>query len=140
MTRQPLLKATAKPRKNHEATLQSTVVQHIRLRGVPNLVWGASMNGVKLGIKAAMRMKAQGMEAGEPDLYFVVGGHYYGLELKNGKKGVQSPEQKDFDKRVFASGGTYRIARDIDEALVLLEAWGTIRARTVTKTTYQKAA
>ena len=138
--RQPLLKAAAKPRKNHEATLQSIVVQHIRLRGVPMLVWGASMNGVKLGIKAAMRMKGQGMEAGEPDLYFVIGGHYYGLELKNGKKGVQSPDQKDFENRVFASGGTYRIVRDIDEALVFLEAWGVIRPRTVTKMTYSRAA
>ncbi len=140
MTRQPLLKAATKPRKNHEATLQSIVVQHIRLRGVSNLVWGASMNGVKLGIRAAMRMKGQGMEAGEPDLYFVVGGHYYGMELKNGKKGVQSADQKDFEKRVFASGGTYRIARDIDEAIALLEAWGIISPRTVTKMTYSRVA
>ena len=98
------------------------------------------MNGVKLGICAAGRMKAQGMEAGEPDLYFLIGGHYYGLELKNGKKGVQSPEQKDFEARVFASGGTYAIARDIDQALEFIEAWGAIRPRTQTKMTYQRAA
>jgi hypothetical protein len=139
VTRQPLLKAR-KPRKTPEANLQATVVQHIRLCGVPNLVWGASMNGVKLGIRAAARMKAQGMEAGEPDLYFVIAGHYYGLELKNGKKGVQSPVQKDREKRTFASGGTYSIARDIDQALELLEAWGALRPRTVTHKTYRLAA
>lgn len=140
MTYQPLLKIPKAKRKSQEANLQSTIVQHIRLRGIQNLVWGASMNGVKLGIKAAVRMKSQGMEAGEPDLYFLIGGHYYGLELKNGKKGVQSPEQKDFEARVFASGGTYAIARTIDEALFYLEAWGALKPRTLTRMSYRIAA
>lgn len=140
MARQPLLKTVRKPRKNREATLQSRIVEIVRLTQVPRLVWGASMNGVRLGIRAAVRMKAQGMQAGEPDLYFIIGGHYYGLELKNGKEGRQSHEQKDFETRVFASGGTYMIARDIEQARNYLEAWGAIRKRTLTIKTYRRAA
>ena len=138
--RQPILAIPKKKNKNPEAALQAAVVQHIRLRGVHGLVWDASMSGVHLGIRAKVKMKEQGMERGRPDLTFLIGGHYYGLELKNGKKGVQSAEQKNFEKRVFASGGTYRIARDIDGAIALLEAWGVIRPRTVTKMTYRVAA
>ena len=127
MTRQPALKFASKAkRKTPEANLQKTVVAYIRMRKVPNLVWGASMNGVKLGIRAASRMKEQGMEAGEPDLYFLIDGCYFGLELKNGKAGVQSVAQKDFERRVNASGGEYYIARDIEQALTYLEDCGAI--------------
>jgi hypothetical protein len=85
-------------------------------------------------------MKGQGMQAGEPDLWFLIGGHYYGMEVKNGKAGRQSPEQADFENRVIASGGTYAIVRDIEQAQSLLESWGAIRPRTKTKMTYARAA
>ena len=117
------------PRQNREASFQKTLVHIIRLSATPGLVWGASMNGVKLGKRAAVRMKEQGMEAGEADLWFLINGQYYAMELKNGKAGRQSPEQKDFESRAIESGGIYVLVRDIEEAQKYLRLWGAIRNR-----------
>ena len=119
------------PRKAQEALLQERVVQIIRLLGKPGLVWGASMSGVKLGIRAAMRMKKQGLNAGESDLWLLIDGQYYGIELKNGKEGRQSDVQKDFERRVKLAGGAYFIARDLETARYILESIGAIRPEAV---------
>jgi hypothetical protein len=142
MSRQPNLKFNYSKAKNAqpEAALQKAVVQIIRLAGMPGLVWGASLNGVKLGIKTATHMKKQGMNAGFPDLCFLIAGHFYGMEVKAGKAGRQTPEQKEFERKVLAQGGTYMIVRDIDEAIKYLEAWSIIRPRTKTRMTYSRAA
>jgi len=143
MTRQSNLKfnyAAPQKRQNKEATLQAEIVQAIRILGHAGLVWGASMNGVHLGLRAAQRMKAQGMQAGEADLWFLIAGHYYGLEVKNGKEGVQSKEQKDFEARVNAAGGTYKITRTLDDALETLSAWRVIKPIARTRVVMARAA
>jgi hypothetical protein len=125
MTRKPLLKLK-KRNAQPEAQLQRAIVQVVRLMCVPDLVWGASTQGMAMAPRTAAHMKAMGMEPGFPDLCFLVKGMFYGLEVKaNG--GKQSLHQKDFECRVFAQGGTYVIANNIDTAIDYLVSWGAIR-------------
>jgi hypothetical protein len=52
--------------------------------------------------------------AGAPDIVAIVNGRYVGIEVK-GPRGVQSEAQKEFENRVRTAGGTYILARSIDD-------------------------
>jgi hypothetical protein len=60
------------------------------------------------------RKKAIGCRAGVSDLVFVTSDGVYFIELKL-THGVQSIEQRDFQKKVEARGWTYVIIRELDE-------------------------
>lgn len=55
---------------------------------------------------------------GSPDVVCVKDGKYIGLEMKMGS-GRQSPNQKDFQKRLEAAGGIYHIIRSLDDIIAL---------------------
>ena len=126
MTRQPLLTKPKAKRQYPETELQKAVVQVLMLFGKRDVVWYSIPNGAKLAKRTAIYLKQTGMVAGAADLAFVVNGYAYFMELKAGK-GKQSPEQKAFESRVFASKSSYIVVNDIDVAIDYLEAWGVIR-------------
>ncbi len=54
-----------------------------------------------------------------------VDGRFYGLELKN-ERGTISQSQREFGRHLEFAGGTYRIAKGLNQALECLEEWGVL--------------
>ena len=55
-------------------------------------------------------------QKGSPDICVVKDGFFIGLEVKQ-KGGRQSPEQKDWEKRVKEAGGEYYVVSSIDDVI-----------------------
>ena len=72
-------------------------------------------NGGTRNIMEAMTLKATGLLKGASDLVVILpNGKLIFVELKQ-PKGVQSPEQKDFENRVILLGFEYHIIKSLDE-------------------------
>lgn len=54
---------------------------------------------------------------GSPDIICVYGGQFIGIECKS-PKGVQSENQKEFQKKLEDAGGTYLLVKNIDEVIL----------------------
>lgn len=116
---------TTRPKGNDEELIHRAVVQHLRLRGDPRVIWYHVTNAPRSAASGA-RLKAMGMLAGVPDLAFILAdGRPAFLELKSGKNKL-SPEQTDFAKRCDAIGVECASAWGIDQALAVLIAWGVL--------------
>ena len=111
--------------KNDEELIHRAVVQHLRLRADPRVIWYHVTNAPRSAASGA-RLKAMGMLAGVPDLAFVLAdGRPAFLELKVGKNKM-SPGQTEFALRCEAIGVPCACAWGIDQALSILEAWGVL--------------
>ena len=87
------------------------------LFAVPN---GGSRNKLE-----AVNLKKQGVRAGVSDLVLLYQNNKYPflcLEFK-AKKGVQSTEQKEFQKSVESIGGLYVLIRSFDEFKIIIEKY-----------------
>jgi len=114
-------------RSRPEDALQKAVVQHLRLCGVPGLLFFAPANEGKRSPRSGARLKAMGMLPGVADLVVMVpGGVPFFLELKS-PKGVLSPEQKAFRTVCRAAGCEYSMARSLNAALDILRVWGALK-------------
>lgn len=86
--------------------------------------WAAIPNGGHRNLLTALRMKAEGVERGAPDLFFILqGGRAALLELK-AKGGSLKPEQKLWRDEVTALGALWETANSFDQAYGILAAWG----------------
>lgn len=86
----------------------------------------ASLNGVKLSPKLALKMKAQGMRKGAPDIDLPVrrGGHSgLRIEMKRVKGGVVSPEQKRFHAMLINQGYMVVVCKGWREAVTVTEQY-----------------
>ncbi len=63
------------------------------------------------------RMPAYSMN-GVPDILLIKDGQFIGLEIKK-PKGVQSANQKEFEKNCKQAGGKYYIVTSIDEVIAI---------------------
>lgn len=128
MTRAAYLELIGKhARKNDEDALQRSLVEHLRLRARPSIIWWHTPNAPRSKATGA-RLKAMGMLAGVPDLTFIipVPGEPPAvcfLELKVGKNKL-SDGQTEFAKRCEAIGVECASVWGIDQALAVLTAWG----------------
>jgi hypothetical protein len=128
----PTLKA--KQQQHLEDKMQETVCAHLRIRGVPDMLFWHTPNSSKMGGKrtssgvplAALRLKRQGMLAGVSDLVFLHNATFYALELKV-KPNKPTDAQFEFMDRVKAAGGYAHWTDSLERALKILEAWGLIR-------------
>jgi hypothetical protein len=115
-------------RQQPEALIQEAVVQHLRARGAPGMVFLHCPNGgYRRPIEAAI-FKAMGVRAGTADLLLWRGGNSYALELKapGGRVSVSQFEfLADFDR----AGGFSCVCDGIDNALLTLECWGLLIGR-----------
>jgi len=59
--------------------------------------------------------------SGLPDIVCIIRGKYIGIEVKTAK-GKQSESQTDFQKELESAGGTYILARSLDEVIEKLES------------------
>lgn len=114
--------------KHEESNIQIVCVNWFRLMH-PNLVLSSSLNGVKLsGTQIQRRVKwnrlvQEGAKAGVADLFLMHasnGFHGLYIEIKT-PKGKQSPEQKAFEHSALIEGYEYKIARSLDEFILIIK-------------------
>lgn len=126
MARKPAAPAGKKTRRViavNEDSVHKSVVAHLNLRCSPHCFWFHVPNGGSRHLLEAVKLKAMGTKAGVADIVLVIRGRTYFLELK-GSKGKPSLDQIAVKALVQTAGGTYEIAKGIDEALGYLESWG----------------
>jgi len=112
-----------------EDALQMTLVKHLLIRTRPGVVWHSIPNEGVRSPQTGARLKKMGLRPGVADLVFILPpeGRAVYLELKAGKDGRQSKEQKQFEADAIAAGARYALARTLDEALKVLLEWGAIK-------------
>jgi hypothetical protein len=108
-----------------ERQIQTTLVEHIRKRQVPDLLWFHVPNAPRSRITGAI-LKAMGMRAGVSDLLFLHCGKLYALELK-AADGRPTTEQLRFQADVNRAGGYAALCYGLDRALACLKTWGLIK-------------
>jgi hypothetical protein len=119
-----------------EQTIHKAVVQHLRQRSAPGVVYWHTPNGALLGGKRSRKginiqgsiLKGLGVRAGVSDILVLHDGRFFALELK-APGGSATEEQLEFLSDVAKAGGFTGVAEGVDEALRALEGWGLLRGR-----------
>lgn len=108
-----------------ESDIQIAVMQHLRIRAREAVAFHVPNGGARSKAEAG-RFKAEGVEAGIPDVCILFRGRFYCLELKT-SRGRLSPAQAAMHDRLRAAGANVAVAFGLDAALAQLEAWGLLR-------------
>jgi hypothetical protein len=109
-----------------EQAIQKAVVQHLRIRGVPGLVFFHVPNGGhRKPIEGAI-FKSLGVRAGVSDLILIHAGKFFALELK-AEGGRATEAQMAFLSEIDAAGAFTAMPTGLDAALATLEAWGLLK-------------
>lgn len=128
MNRLALYSAPKRRRRNWgpEAALQYAVIEHLRLAGVPGLVYFHVPNEGKRSQAEGAHLKRMGMLPGVSDLVVMVPNReVLFLELK--KRGeYPTAEQEGFARIVCAAGHYWTCVDNIDDALNILTRHGAI--------------
>src|SRR5262245_24158001 len=113
-------------RRRPEQQVQKALIEHLRLRGAPGLVFLHPANGgARSAIEGAI-FKSLGVVPGAPDLLLWHAGRSYAIELKaNG--GRVSDAQADMLERLGKAGVATAVCHGIDQALAALETWKLLR-------------
>jgi hypothetical protein len=131
--------AIVKPRRRSpEAAIQRAVIEHLRLRAEPDVLWLHVPNGGSRDIREAANLKRMGALAGASDLLLFRPGacpdcgcarlEGFALELKS-DGGRLTDAQREFLWRFSEVGGHTCIAEGLDQALGALESWQLLRGR-----------
>jgi hypothetical protein len=115
-------------RRRPEAQLHAAVVEHLRLRAEPDVLWLHCPNGERRDKITGAKLKRMGVVPGTADLLFWHRGNSYALELKS-LGGRLSDAQLEFLARFNDAGGHSTVAEGLDRAIAVLEAWGLLRGR-----------
>ena len=113
-------------RANPEGEIQRAVVQHLRARGAPGMVFFHVPNGGRRGKIEGAIFKAMGVRAGVSDLILVHDSKIFALELK-AEGGRPGTEQMTFLTEIDRAGAYTAIAPGLDRALHTLTMWGLLR-------------
>jgi hypothetical protein len=112
-----------------EQEIHRAVVQHLRQRGAPGLVWTHCPNGgYRRPIEAAI-LKSLGVRPGVSDLLLWRKGHFYAIELK-AEGGRPTALQLEFLADLKEAGGFCCVCEGLDCALRTLESWELLRGVT----------
>lgn len=112
--------------KRAEQEIHLAVANHLRVRGVPGLVWFHVPNGGRRSKVEAAIFKAMGVRAGVSDFILVHQGKVFALELK-APGGRLSESQMAFISDIDRAGAFTAVPEGLDAALATLESWGLIR-------------
>lgn len=123
-------------RKRPEQQLHRAVIDHLRLCAAPNVFYFHVPSGIYAGGKRtkdgtpiqAIIMKSLGWIAGLPDIMCIKDGKLYAIELKS-LTGRLTSVQVSTISAMRNAGVEVSVAKNIDEALNVLEAWGMLRGR-----------
>ena len=111
-----------------EQQIHRAIVQHLRLRGVKNLVFIHVPNGgYRRPIEAAI-FSGLGVRAGVADFLLWHKARSYALELK-APGGRATKAQLDFIADMERAGAFACVAEGLDRALKVLEGWGLLRGK-----------
>jgi hypothetical protein len=113
-------------RDNPEGRLQKCVIQHLRLAGVPGILFMSIPNEGKRSGHAAVDLKEKGLRAGASDLVIFKEGRAYCLEIKAKGEKPKLP-QLLFANDCLAAGVPYAVVDNIDAAICQLRTWQVIR-------------
>lgn len=113
-------------RKSPEAQIQRAVVDHLKGRGVPGLVFFHVPNGGGRSKAEGAIFKALGVRAGVSDIIAFHANRFYALELK-AAGGRATREQMQFLADADAAGAHTALVEGLDAALVTLESWGLLK-------------
>lgn len=112
--------------KRPEQEIHKAVVDHLNVRGLPDVFWFHCPNGGKRNMIEAKIFKALGVLPGVPDIILIHHGKTFGLELK-AEKGRIQPSQRLALARMENAGAKTAVVHSLDEALITLEFWGVLR-------------
>lgn len=124
----------AKSIKRPEQDIQRAVIQHLRQRGMPGIVFWHTPNGAAYGGKRNRKgvaiqgaiMSGLGVRAGVSDVIAVYSGKIFALELK-APGGRASEAQMEFISDIDRAGAYTALVEGLDAALATLESWGLLR-------------
>lgn len=114
--------------KRPEQKIHIAVVDHLRKRGAPGLVYFHPANGGKRTPREAALFKAMGVRAGVSDLILIHAGKIFALELKS-EEGRASEAQLAFLSEIDAAGAFTAMPTGLNAALATLESWGLLKGR-----------
>ena len=103
--------------KTTEHEIQVNCVNYFRLRYPKGLIY-AIPNGGQRNVIVAAKLKAEGVLSGVPDLHIPIakkGFHTLYIEVKNGKSGRLSENQKTTMEKLKSEGHKCEVCRSIDE-------------------------
>ena len=115
-------------RRQPEAQLQRSVLEHLRWRGQPNIFFMHYPSGGYRSPVEAMVLKGLGVQPGVPDLLIVRDGRLFGLELKTERREL-SDIQHNTIEAMRTAGAVCGIAHGLDEAIAWLEQHALLRGR-----------
>jgi hypothetical protein len=114
-------------RKSPEHKFQIEVLDYLNAFGRRDLYWFAIPNGELRHINVALRLKAEGVKPGTPDICIMLeDGRSAWLELK-AKKGRASDEQLGFGARCSRLGHKWACCKTMSEVLDVLNMWRVLR-------------
>ena len=111
-----------------EEAIQKAIFEHYKIRGREGAVMFHVPNGGHRSKRTAANLKAQGVQAGAPDIVCCIDGRFYGPETKS-EAGNVTKTQREFGLRLQNAGGEYHVAPGLDQALDYLEEWGVLEPR-----------
>jgi len=110
-----------------EHTIQVNLMNYLEYGLRPELECRAIPNGGLRKKSVAIKLKAEGVKAGTPDLFVTLDhGRIGWLEMKNAK-GRLLPEQERFRDKVLALDHFWAMAKSVKEALIILTGWDALR-------------
>lgn len=113
-------------RNRFEDDIQRAVIQHLRERGAPGVVYFHVPNGGQRSKTEAKILKGLGVRAGVPDIIIIHNSRVFALELK-APDGRPTESQMQFISDLNAAGGFGCIVVGLDKAIKCLETWGLLR-------------
>jgi hypothetical protein len=111
-----------------EQQIHRCIVQHLRARGAPGLVFLHPANGGFRRRIEARIFSGLGVRAGASDLLLWHDGKSFALELK-APGGRATEAQLAFLSDMERAGAYTCLAEGLDRALKVLEAWGLLRGK-----------
>lgn len=120
-----------------EYVLQGRISKYLKWALPSDILWTASMAGVKMSPMVAMKARASGLRRGFPDLMFLFpSGVTRYLEVK-APGGVLTPEQKVFAQHCQPHG-IFAVCRSVSDVEKQFLAWGvTLRPDPFDPATYE---
>jgi hypothetical protein len=115
------------PRQETEDMIHKGAIQLLRMAAHPSLIFYHIPNGEARSAITGAKLKALGTLAGAADLGLVLpDGRAAFLEFKT-RTGRQSPEQREFQRRVINAGALYAVCRCHEDIVSTLTSWGALR-------------
>lgn len=119
--------ASRDPRPAAELQIHCAIVELLRVKALPSLIWFHVPNGEKRDKRTAAKLERMGVLAGVPDIAFVFrNGEAAFIEVKRAG-GRLSPQQIAFLSRCRDNGINHAVVSSVDEAAEVLWHWGALK-------------